>query len=317
MNTTQQKLFGMFHPYALQKRQELIERSGRFVHYTSAEAAFSILSSRQVWMRKSSIMNDFSEIRYGKQLLSNALDGPPGNALRKALDAVFPGSFDSINSQLDLMTCYADQDTFITSISEHDDDEDSLGRLSMWRAYGGSAGVALVMNNTAFTRPSDALRAYTSPVAYFDKSRFFDECMKIAKEIEREASFLLQIGRETTEQAAVEMMRQAILCTKHRGFREEREWRVVYSPAVETSTKIKCEIKSVRGIPQPVCLIPLENYPEEDFIGAEISDLIDRIIIGPTQYPSALYEAFCRVLTAAGVTSPHRLISVSDIPLRT
>ena len=45
-------------------------------------------------------------------------------------------------------------DTYLTSISEHRNKEDTFGRLSMWRAYGETTGVALVMNNSPFLTPS-------------------------------------------------------------------------------------------------------------------------------------------------------------------
>ena len=55
-------------------------------------------------------------------------------------------------------------DTYLTCVSEHKAEEDTLGRLSMWRAYyGGTNGVALVMDIAAFQAPgpSDVLNIYT------------------------------------------------------------------------------------------------------------------------------------------------------------
>jgi len=69
-------------------------------------------------------------------------------------------------------------------------------------------------------------------------------------------------------------------------------------------------------MPQPIYKIPLRNIPEEGFVGAEIPELIDRIIIGPTQYPSAAREAFEYLLEQAGVHDSADRVIVSDLPLR-
>jgi hypothetical protein len=64
------------------------------------------------------------------------------------------------------------------------------------------------------------------------------------------------------------------------------------------------EICTIGGIPQPVYKIPLRNIPEEDFVGVEIPELLDRIIIGPTEYPDAIQEAFTDLLSTCGVENP-------------
>lgn len=73
---------------------------------------------------------------------------------------------------------------------------------------------------------------------------------------------------------------------------------------------------AVRGVPQKIQKIPLRNIPEEDFFGAEIPELLERIIIGPTVYPNAMYQAFSKLLRDAGVPDPDNRIFISDIPLR-
>ena len=72
----------------------------------------------------------------------------------------------------------------------------------------------------------------------------------------------------------------------------------------------------IGGTPQLIYKIPLQNVPEEGFHGVEIPELIDRIIIGPTQYDSATREAFVDRLGEAGVSDPEDRVIVSKIPLR-
>jgi hypothetical protein len=72
----------------------------------------------------------------------------------------------------------------------------------------------------------------------------------------------------------------------------------------------------IGGIPQPIYKIPLKDIPEEGFVGAEIPALIERIIIGPTQFPLVTYEAFVELLSKAGVAEAQKKVFISDIPLR-
>jgi hypothetical protein len=48
----------------------------------------------------------------------------------------------------------------------------------------------------------------------------------------------------------------------------------------------------------------------------EIPSLINRIIIGPTQYPWAMWKAFVTLLSEAGVENAASKVFTSDIPLR-
>jgi hypothetical protein len=57
--------------------------------------------------------------------------------------------------------------TFVASISEHDDNEDNHGRLSMWRGFGGAnARVRLVLKLPWVSGAGVALNLLFSPVAY-------------------------------------------------------------------------------------------------------------------------------------------------------
>jgi hypothetical protein len=112
------------------------------------------------------------------------------------------------------------------------------------------------------------------------------------------------------------MLRNSVLCTKHPAFKEEREWRIYYAPTFQPSNKIKKSIETVRGLPQPVCKISLTDSPQDGLIGMEIPALIDRIIVGPTEYPWVMAEAFMTLLSEAGVSDAPSRVAVSGIPLR-
>lgn len=312
----QAKAYEIFFPWAAEQMAALKERAGRFVHYTSAEVALSIITNKIVWMRNARTMNDFSEIEHGKSCLFEAYKSEPGVQLKAFLERLYPGMCAQLEEAFNGWLPDLDSNTFLTSFSEHLDNEDQIGRLSMWRAYGRRNGVAIVFNNRPFLAPSDALKAYSSPVAYLSKKGFAAEFARMVALVVANEDYISQLGRDVTLANVFTIFRYSVLCTKHPGFAEEKEWRVIYSPGYERSDHITHHIEIVNGIPQQVCKIPLKNVPEEGFEGAELPELLDRVIIGPTEYGLTMYDAFVDVLTANGVAEPANKVWVSDIPIR-
>ena len=318
MNFTpeQIQIMKIFFPYAYGRQVEAMDQDIRFVHYTSAEAAVNMLRTEEVWMRKTSCMDDFREVEHGLDCLVAADESDAGQRLKDVLDDLFRGISGDIDKMFQGWVPHFRDDTYILCVSAHDPIEDIHGRLSMWRAYGQSTGVALVMNNKPFFSPSTALKAYTSPVAYMTSEELKEELVSIATNIENNSEFVQSIGRETVTGTVFSAFRFAALCMKHPGFLEEQEWRVVYCPKLEASDHLKMEVEVINGTPQPVYKIPLKNIPEEGHFGAAIPELLDRIIIGPTQYPIATYDAFHAMLSDAGVPNPDERIFLSEIPIR-
>jgi len=186
----------------------------------------------------------------------------------------------------------------------------------MWRAYGGQAGVALVLNGAVMFVESDALGAYSSPVAYLNPDAFAADFAKIARNIEGDAEYVRSLGRQTVTHIAFNVLRFAVLCTKHPGFHEEREWRVIASPKMYPSKLLVPEIEVVRGTPQTVLKIDLQNHPDQGLVGLALPELLNRIIIGPCEFPQVVLGAFHQLLAEAGVPEPGKKVVVSDIPIR-
>jgi len=187
----------------------------------------------------------------------------------------------------------------------------------MWRAYGNVSGVAVVLNPTVFLTPSVALKAYTSPVAYFTREQFKVEFDQVTDAIERSTDFLRGREKKDTLTWLFDMFRFALLCTKHPGFHEEREWRIIYSPKYEQSNRLKRCIVTIRGTPQPIYKIPLEDVPDEGLLNASVPGIVNRVIIGPTRYPLDIRETFIELLEQAGLDDAASRVCISLIPLRT
>ncbi len=78
------------------------------------------------------------------------------------------------------------------------------------------------------------------------------------------------------------------------------------------------EVRTVRGVPQLVQMLPLRRDASDDEVapGSSIPELLDRIIIGPTEDAAAVYQALEALLSAAGVANPAAKIVISGVPLR-
>lgn len=309
----ERQLLSLFYPL-LMERFDKIGPDGRFVHYSSADSAMSILTNREVWLRNTTCMNDFSEVEHGIEALVEAYGSPTGKQFQKILNETLGDVCKEVERLFNSHLNGLRYNSYIICVSEHRTVEDVTGRLSMWRAYGSTAGVALVMKAAAFRSKTNFLGAYSSPVRYVDKSGLEDEFSRIVEGFSQNVALLKTLDRDLVKGHLFNMFKWAALSIKHPGFLEELEWRVVHSPTLEPSKVLKPAIKTIRGVPQKVFRLPLQKF--EDGFSTAIPDLIDRIIIGPSEYPLAMHEAFVELLRDAGVPDPLQRVFVSDIPLR-
>lgn len=311
------KLANIFVPRINKATQEIKDHKKRFVHYTSAHAAMQILKSREIWMRDTTCMNDYTEVDHGINCVVGAYKSErAGRAFKEALNTVHEGITNEIESLFDGWLPALRTDTYLTCISEHLDSEDLHGRLSMWRAYCGTTGVAIVLSSNAFFDGPGLLKAYACPVAYLNDDQFGKELIQVTKSIVEEKDFLRAQKRESIKSAVFNALRFAAVSTKHKVFEEEKEWRIIHCPSLESSKYVEKHVESINGAPQIVYKIPLKNHPEVGLTGGELNDLVDRIIIGPTQYSMALWKAFVLLLQNAGVADAEKKVHISNIPLR-
>ncbi len=279
----QMRLFAIFFPHASKRSFAALNSGQRFVYYTSAETAMHILRGNEVWMRKSSLMNDYREIEHGLDCLISAYKNNLPR-LQAVFDGMFPGFCQRLEALFNGWLPNFRTDTYITCVSEHNASEDQHGRLSMWRAYGGE--------------------------------RFNREFTTLIESVESNRDFVQSLDDQIVLSNIFSAFRYAVLCTKHPGFHEEREWRIIYSPSFQKSDRVVSSVVSINGTPQSICKLPLIDVPEEGLIGLNLPKLIDRVIIGPSKFPVGIRDAFLALLTEAGVENPASKIIVSDLPLR-
>lgn len=87
----QDRITDIFFPYVANKIREVPPSSRRFAYYTTADTAMKILRSKQIWLRNTAVMNDYSEIEYGSCCFEGAYKTDPGSKFKTALESCFPG----------------------------------------------------------------------------------------------------------------------------------------------------------------------------------------------------------------------------------
>lgn len=306
----------VFLPYAAVAANRVQSIGCRFAYYTTAATALEVLRRREIWMRNTMVMNDYSEVEHGLTCIFEAYQSEAGRKLKAVLDAEHSGISADFEKLFNAWIPGFKRDTYVACLSEHPPEEDKYGRLSMWRAYGGAAGVALIVNGGVLFRPSDALAAYSSPVAYLSPGALSNELAALAAALEQNNDLLKRLGRDGAKQAMFRMLRFAAVCIKHPAFAEEREWRVVASPALQPSTRIPVEVETIGGIPQKVLKIKLENHPDEGLIGLEPNEFVDRVLIGPCEHAEVIGQAIWRAMEIAGISNAGEKIVYTGIPLR-
>ncbi len=175
--------------------------------------------------------------------------------------------------------------TYVLCFSEHDAN-DNDGLLSMWRGYGnGGAGAAIVID-TAKLNAKENTPLIIGKVHYGTKAERLawinTKISDLADLIEKQAT-----TDEDLWNAAwiwFQRLKSFALFSKHSGFSEEREWRVVYDSKMDKNEKFKpffSHLATDRGI-EPKLKLPIRPMEPIDAIDVALDDLIDRIILGPS-----------------------------------
>jgi hypothetical protein len=75
-------------------------------------------------------------------------------------------------------------------------------------------------------------------------------------------------------------------------------------------------LEMVAGVPQLVYKIPLDAKLDPVLADLDLSRLLTRVIVGPTDYGPAVGASFVAELSQLGVPHADKRVVLSDIPLR-
>ena len=264
-------------------------------HYTSIGTLERIAQTGEIWFSNPLYMNDVDELRYGMNLGLHAVRSHTG--LREACP---PAHYNALLDAFDdLYTAFDGEsafDVYVFSCSEHDDEIGDDGLLSMWRGYGGDGnGVAIVFDMVPLLAARSPLviqqvryRSYEASEAWME-----DKLQHFAQVLQRAGS---QVSEMPAAAAALfERIKLFALFTKHRGFHEEREWRIVYLRELDRQGVFTQQLHyaiGARGI-EPRLRFSTEVL---GMAPARLEHMVRRIILGPVLATPLALRSVVRML---------------------
>ncbi len=289
-------------------------------HYTTFQTLEAVLSKEEFWFSCPLFMNDHEEMSFGMNLgryVFNKLVGDQNFVEAcggKARADVYRNQMNNLFDAVDQSAL----DFFVLCFAEHDADNDD-GLLSMWRGYGGNgAGAALIIDPTClpFNEASPLIVAKVNYMATNEREEWVVKTVRDAMEFAKDPSFDDEILKQHAEKL-FEVLLLAALLTKHRGFEEEREWRVIYLPYRNPGSPVKEHIGytlvSEKVEPKlKLPIRPIEEGPET----WKFDDLVKKIILGPTHNSAIAMNSACKMLTALKKDAWVSKLVASSIPYR-
>lgn len=290
-------------------------------HYCSVSTLESMLKGRQLWLSNPLYMNDLEEVRFG---INTGMRLALGNAsLREALasderEKLFFGALEN------LFNYFANEhvfDLYVACFSAHDPDEDD-GRLSMWRAYGASGnGAALVFDVNSVSKPGvDYSGLLLGRVHYgtaAEREGWLEVKVLEAADLVRELD--VPIGQLPLIAAALfERIKLMAVFSKHIGFAEEREWRLVYLSEHDAQKRYEQHLGyhlGPRGV-EPKLKLPIHGAVPWLDNELNVESLVHRIILGPSVSNPLAKRSIGRMLDVVGFPDLKDKLRACSIPLR-
>lgn len=288
-------------------------------HYTSVSTLEKIVSTDQVWLSNPLYMNDLEELRFGmnagaddfrsSQHLAQVCESSEKHAfLVKTFDELF-SNYDS-NHVLD---------TYVMCLSEHTPGKND-GLLSMWRGYGANGNGVAIVFDTAKLEPSEASPFIVGRVRYKNHPERLEWIDKTLRQLAQVLS-RAELSEENLSLAAhvfIERLKLFALFTKHDGFAEEQEWRIVYmnerDPQGLMSPMFGYAITG-RGV-EPKLKLEFSKVSQVLGSGVSLESLVDLIILGPSISSVLSENSVRRMLTVAGQADLAGFVTASSIPYR-
>jgi hypothetical protein len=213
-------------------------------------------------------------------------------------------------------------DTYVLCLCEHEP-HDTDGVLSMWRSYASQGhGIALVFNTRNIPDPPQApLRIakviYGTPA---DRVARLQASLAAWADITRSAN-LADDRLHLAANAAFQFIKAFALVTKHKGFQEEREWRIIYYPEFDPGKHLVDQLGYFIGprgaepkLKFKIAPVPPVQGGAPDSLSLAL--LVEFIVLGPSLSSPIAKSAFSRVLRGTCLQGFEDRVYASTIPLR-
>ena len=210
-------------------------------------------------------------------------------------------------------------DTYVLCLCEHSPDNHD-GTLSMWRSYASQGhGVAIVLNTRNIPDPPQVPLRIARVIYGTANDRIqllrrgLNEWAKITT-----AANLPDDQLYLAAHSAFTFIKSFALMTKHAGFREEAEWRVIYVPELDPQGLLVSQVGyhiSPRGV-EPKLKFKIASVQGGVLGTLSLKNLVQFIILGPSIASPLAQEAFRRVLNKTCLDGFQDRVFASSIPLR-
>ena len=284
-------------------------------HYTSVEVAEQIIKKEEIWLSHPFYMNDLEELRFGMLLgiqrfptYAQALNTTPKR--KKILLDIFFQYVGHMNEQ-------TLADTYVLCLSEHAPG-DTDGILSMWRSYANQGhGVALVFNTRPVSNPPPA-PLWIAKVVYKSTA---ERIQMLENGLQQWVSITQALNLSDDQlylaaYAAFYFIKAFALITKHKGFAEEAEWRVIYVPDLDEQKVLVDQFGyhiSPRGA-EPKLKFKIAPVVSGAPVPLSLANILEFVLLGPSHSSQLAQAAFRRMLRGTNVEA--KSVFASTIPLR-
>jgi hypothetical protein len=288
-------------------------------HYTSIATLEGIMANDELWFSNPLFMNDMEELRFGINESSRVIR--QSQAIKDSCETperyeIFQKTFESMLAAFSNEHAF---DIYVLCFSEHDEEKDD-GLLSMWRGYGGNGNGAAIIFDSQKLNENDDSPFIVSHVVYASGKERLDwienKCI--------EFSAVLKNAHVPDEKLYIpiwhlfERMKIFSIFTKHAGFAEEREWRVVYMRERDKNRKLDEMLHYAIGRSgvEPKLkfkIKPVDGVTTDDF---SLEKLVSKIILGPTVSSPLAVNAVRRMLEKLGKAEIAKKLIASTTPFR-
>ncbi|MFK3845343.1 DUF2971 domain-containing protein [Stenotrophomonas sp. NPDC078853] len=303
--------------WKLDENKTFPNKAPLLAHYTSLATLEQIAGAKELWLSHPYLMNDHQELAWA---LEEGVRRALGDAQLTAALGVSAGEFGEILSNLSGADINSyNLDIYLACFSEHVLDRDGDGVLSMWRAYGGGgSGAALIFDSSKLIA-DEASPFILAPVAYYsteERLAFIDWAVFMMSVTVKN---IAPLDRHTLQELAwiyYHRLRVFALFTKHVGFAEENEWRLVYDPKRDDWDEyVDCRsyVITSRGI-EPKLKLPLNSDRSSSKV--KFDEILSAVLLGPAASSALSLHATRRMLKELGCAVLSESVSASGTPLR-
>lgn len=297
-------------------------------HYTSLCVLEQIMKNDEIWFSHPSFMNDLQEMEFGIGVgtrlffefsLTHEFEDACGSYSRaQNIRNFFAGhasNFDMRDASEIYVFCLSNHDESPGN-SQYADD----GLLSMWRGYGANG------NGAALVFKTDFLRLRVDSPLVFAKVSYLSNQERRPLLLEKLKQALSVVKNNTIPEDMLPIVAEWFfmivkffaLRTKHKGFLEEQEWRIIYLPDLDRQQLLSPHISyyiGPKGIEPKLKmkLEPLKLDPRETWT---FHSILHKVILGPSFSSPLAAEAVRKMLKAAGKEDFSEKLCVSGIPFR-